>query len=66
MLFAGLLAWELDAPPGQTLPLVKDDGALSKTLDTDRTYHAVVARRDLHGHRALDFLLQNGAGVLWL
>lgn len=66
MLFAGLLAWELDAPPGQRLPLVKDDGALTKTLEADRTYQGVVAQRALHGHRALDFLVQNGAGVLWI
>jgi hypothetical protein len=65
MLFAGLLAWELNAPPGQALPIYLDP-ELTDTLHGEQTYHQLVARRDLHGHRALTFLHNSGSEPLWI
>jgi len=66
MLFAGLIAWELGAPPHAALPIRVDDAGLTATLKSGETYHAIVARRDLHGHRNLRILHQGGEEPLWL
>lgn len=66
MLLAGLIAWELGAPPRTTLPIQLDDPDLTTTLRSGETYHAVIGRRDLHGHRDLRILHHNGEGPLWL
>lgn len=66
MLLAGLIAWELDAPPRTKLPIRLDDKNLTQTLKSSETYHGVVGRRDVHGHRDLRLLQQNGRGVLWI
>jgi hypothetical protein len=65
MLFAGLLAWELHAPPRQALPIHLDP-ALAETLHSGQSYRQVVARHDLHGHRALHFLQTANAEPLWI
>jgi hypothetical protein len=66
MLLAGLIAWELGAPPRTELPIRLDDADLTATLKAGETYHAVVGRRELHGHRDLRILHQNGEQPLWL
>lgn len=65
MLFAGLLAWELNAPPRHDL-LIYLDPDLERVLRSERTYHQVVGRRDLHGHRALQLLHNDGQDPLWI
>ena len=65
-LFAGLIAWELGAPPRIELPIRLDDPDLTATLKAGETYHGVMARRDLHGHRDLRILQRNGEPSLWL
>lgn len=66
MLLAGLIAWELGAPPRTELPIRLDDPDLTATLKAGETYHAVVGLRTLHGHRDLRILHQNGKQPLWL
>jgi len=66
MLLAGLIAWELGAPPRTGLPIRLDDPDLTATLKAGETYHAVVGLRTLHGHRDLRILHQNGEQPLWL
>lgn len=66
MLLAGLIAWELGAPPHTGLPIRLDDPDLTETLKAGETYHAVVGRRELHGHRDLRILHQNGEQPLWV
>jgi len=66
MLLAGLIAWELGAPPRAELPIRLDDPDLTATLKVGETYHAVVGLRALHGHRDLRVLHQNGNQPLWL
>jgi hypothetical protein len=66
VLLAGLIAWELGAPPRTELPIRLDDADLTATLKAGETYHAVVGRRELHGHRDLRVLHQNGEQPLWL
>lgn len=66
MLLTGLIAWELGAPPRTGLPVRLDDPDLTTTLRSGATYHAIIGRRDLHGHRDLRILHQNGEGPLWL
>jgi hypothetical protein len=66
MLLAGLIAWELGAPPHTELPIRLDDPDLTGTLRLGKTYHAVVGRRELHSHRDLRILHQNGEQPLWL
>jgi len=66
MLFAGLIAWELGAPPHAPLPIRLDDAGLTVTLRSGEKYHAIVGRRDLHGHRDLRVLHPNGEQPLWL
>lgn len=66
MLLAGLIAWELNTPPRTILPIRLDDHNLTQTSKQGATYQGVVGRRDLHGHRDLRFLQQNGQGVLWV
>jgi len=65
MLFAGLLAWELNAPPRHDLPIYLDPD-LERVLRSERTYHQVVGSRNLHGHRALQLLHNDGQGPLWI
>ena len=66
MLLAGLIAWELGAPPHTELPIRLDEPDLTSTLKAGETYHAVVGRRDLHGRRDLRILHQNGEPPRWL
>ena len=66
MLFAGLIAWELGAPPHAALPIRLDDAGLTVTLKSGEKYDAIVGRRDLHDHRDLRVLHQNGEQPLWL
>ena len=66
LLLAGLIAWELHAPPRTVLPITLDDAGLSATLASEIKYHAVVERRDLHGHRDLRILHAAGEHPLWL
>jgi hypothetical protein len=66
MLLAGLIAWELGAPPNTRLPIRLDDQALTATLKAGETYHVVVGMQDKHGHRDLRVLLQDGKEPLWL
>ena len=66
LLLAGLIAWELHAPPRTRLPLFLDDADLSATLARAEKYHAVVGRRDLHGRRDLRVLHAAGEHPLWL
>jgi hypothetical protein len=66
VLLAGLIAWELGAPPRVELPIRLDDPDLTATLKAGETYHAVVGRRERHGHRDLRVLHQNGKQPLWL
>lgn len=66
MLLAGLIAWELGAPPRVELPIRLDDADLTTTLKSGEAYHAVVGRRDLHGHRDLRSLHRNGQEPLWI
>jgi hypothetical protein len=66
MLLAGLIAWELGAPPRTELPIRLDAPDLTATLKAGETYHTVVGRREPHGHRDLRVLHQNGEQPLWL
>lgn len=66
MLFAGLIAWELGAPPRAELPIRLDDPDLTATLKAGETYHAVVGKRGLHGHRDLRILHHDGKQPLWI
>ena len=66
VLLAGLIAWELGAPPRTELPIQLDDPDLTATLKAGETYHAVVGRRDLHGHRDLRILHHDGKQPLWI
>lgn len=65
MFFAGLLAWELNAPPRHDLSIYLDPN-LERVLRSERTYHQVVGRRNLHGHRALQLLHNDGQDPLWI
>ncbi len=60
VLLAGLIAWELGAPPRMELPIRLDDPDLTATLKSGERYHAIVGRRELHGHRDLRILHQDG------
>ena len=42
MLLAGLIAWELSAPPRTALPIRLDDADPAHTIKTEETYHASV------------------------
>jgi hypothetical protein len=66
VLLAGLIAWELGAPPRTELPIRLDDADLTATLKAGETYHAVMGRRELHSHRDLRVLHPNGEQPLWL
>lgn len=66
MLLAGLIAWELSAPPRTALPIRLDGPDLMATLRSGETYQAVVGRRSLHGHRDLRVLQQEGRNPIWL
>jgi hypothetical protein len=66
VLLAGLIAWELGAPPRVELPIQLDGPDLMATLKSGETYHAVVGRRDLHGHRDLRILHREGQEPVWL
>lgn len=66
MLLAGLIAWELGAPPRTGLPIQLDDPNLTLTLKSGQTYSAIVGRRDRHGHRDLRVLHQNGDQPIWI
>jgi len=66
MLLAGLLAWELNAPPRTALPIRLDNVDLVRTLKSGETYHAVMGRRDLHVQRDLRILHRDGKEPLWV
>jgi len=68
MLLAGLIAWELGAPPRTELPIWLDDTHLSATLGQSdgQKYHGVVGRRRLHNHRDLRVLHREGKLPLWI
>lgn len=66
MLLAGLIAWELGAPPRAELPIMLDDPDLTATLKAGETFHAVVGRQDLHGHRDLRILQHDGKQPVWI
>ena len=66
VLLAGLIAWELGAPPRTELPIRLDDPDLTATLKAGETYHAVVGQRELHGHRDLRILHHDGKQPLWI
>ena len=66
VLLAGLIAWELGAPPRMELPIRLDDPDLTATLNAGETYHAIAGRRELHGHRDLRILQNNGERPLWI
>ena len=69
MLLAGLIAWELGAPPLTELPIWLDTPDLDATLEAGKagtTYYAVLARHALHGHRDLRILHRDGKPPLWL
>lgn len=66
VLLAGLIAWELGAPPRTELPIHLDDLDLTHTLKSGETYHAVIGRRDLHGHRDLRVLGREGKSPQWV
>jgi hypothetical protein len=66
MLLAGLIAWELGAPPRTQLPIQLDNADLTVTLKAGQTYHAIIGRKDRHGHRDLRILHQAGQQPLWL
>lgn len=66
MILAGLIAWELGAPPNSVLPIHIDDDNLSGVMNSGQTFHAVVGKRAEHGHRDLRFLHQDNKHPLWL
>lgn len=66
MILAGLIAWELGAPPNLELPILMDDNNLSGVMNSGQTFHAVVGKRAEHGHRDLRFLHQDNKHPLWL
>lgn len=65
VMLAGLIAWELGAPPRTSLP-IRLDPELDAILRSGESYHAVVGRRDLHGRRDLRVLDREGKRPLWL
>ena len=66
MLMAGLIAWELGAPPRTQLPIRLDDADLSATLKSGHRYDGTLGKQSLHGHRDLRILLENGGQLLWM
>ncbi len=66
MLLAGLVAWELNAPPRMRLPMRLDSSGLLETLKAGETYDGVMGRRDLHAHRDLRVLHRDGKEPLWI
>ncbi len=66
MLLAGLIAWELGAPPRLELPIRLADADLSVALKADQTYSTIVGCRNLHAHRDLRILHQKGEQPVWI
>jgi hypothetical protein len=66
MILAGLIAWELGAPPNRELPILMDDANLTGEIHSGRTYNAVIGRRSEHGHRDLRVLHQDNKHPLWI
>lgn len=66
MILAGLIAWELDAPPNIELPILYDDANLTKIMGSSQVFHNVMGKRTEHGHRDLRFLHQENKHPLWL
>lgn len=66
MLLAGLIAWELGAPPNAELHIRLDDSDLSGTLKAGETFHEVVGLHALHAHRDLRVLHKEGKPPLWI
>lgn len=66
IILAGLIAWELGAPPNLDLPILMEDDNLSGIMNADQTFHTVVGKRSEHGHRDLRFLHQDNKHPLWL
>ncbi|MCX6064204.1 MAG: hypothetical protein NT121_00365 [Chloroflexi bacterium] len=66
MMLAGLIAWELGAPPNLELPILLDDANLTGVLNSAQTFHTVVGKRAEHGHRDLRCLHKDNKHPLWL
>jgi hypothetical protein len=66
MLFAGLIAWELGAPPNAELHIRLDEDDLTATLKAGETYHEVVGLRATHAHRDLRILHRGEKPPLWI
>ena len=66
MLLAGIIAWELSAPPRTQLPIYLDAADLGQTLKAGETYHGVMGRRDLHRRRDLRILHREAKEPLWV
>ncbi len=66
MLFAGLIAWGLDAPPNTELPIRLDDTDLTATLKSGASHHEIVGLSSRHAHRDLRLLHKEGRQPLWL
>ena len=66
MLFAGLIAWELGAPPNAELHIRLDEDDLTATLKAGETYHEVVGLRAIHAHRDLRILHRGEKPPLWI
>lgn len=66
MILAGLIAWELGAPPNLELPIFLDDVNLTQTIQRGKTFNAVVGNHAAHAHRDLRFLHQENKQPLWI
>ncbi len=66
MILAGLIAWELDAPPHLELPIYLDDADLTNMIKSGQIFSAVVGRHAQHAQRDLRFLHQESKHPLWL
>lgn len=66
LILAGLIAWELDAPPNKELPISLEDDNLSGVINSNQVFQAVVGLHSMHAHRDLRFLHQDNKHPLWL
>ncbi|MBN1536874.1 MAG: hypothetical protein JW908_09100 [Anaerolineales bacterium] len=66
MLLAGIIAWELGAPPNTRLPILLEDQTLSSTLQAGRKYDGIVGIHTLHHHRDLRALHKEGKTPVWV
>lgn len=66
MILAGLIAWELGAPPNLELPIYLDDANLTGIIRKGQTFNAVIGYHTAHAHRDLRFLHQENKHPLWI